>query len=170
MYKTGKIAFLATSLILVLTGCGDQKTPRDIELQRSREQINQRLAELQPLVGQFDGTLLDSKANQNRRFRLNVVLSGQPVTQTNAPDEITAPTLSASIWFYSLDPGSDVYVIYPFDQSDYDASTKALTFYSDNPKGSLQVTVLNNNQLNGAWSNNVQGMVGQFNVTRTSSP
>ena len=167
MINTFGHTHLFYALVLIygwaLIGCGDLKTPRELQTLRNREQINQRLAEIKPLVGDYEGTLLNARSALNEPFRMSIVIAGEPFGGGNIPDETTAPTLRASVTSYTNSLNSGTYIIVPFNRSDYDAKSKNLSFYSDEPQGSLLILV-EGKRLTGSWNVVSRGMIGNFDV------
>ena len=158
--------FILASMFILLSHCGDSRTPRDIEVTRKREQISQRLIEIEPLIGSYEGPFLDARTNRHSRLRLNIVQSGKQFNSDNVPDEIVAPTLSASALLYGVDSAENTYTTFSFTRSDYDAKTGALIFYSDDPAGSLFATTTEQDRLVGNWMVNTKGVLGSFDLVK----
>lgn len=165
---------LASSMSIALFGCGDLKATRDILQERNREQIAQRKSELQPLVGQYEGSLLDARSDRRTRFRLNIVMSGAPYEGAGIPEDTITPTVAASA-IYSMDKNGNNYVTVEFSNSDYNAKTGELNLFSDIKGSTLQMNVVNRmtkdmtesvETLTGTWFNNNRGTIGTFDVSR----
>jgi len=156
-----KILLLA--LFPSLFGCGDPKTPSDSEKLRKRDEINLLIRKLTPYVGEYEGTILDARTNMNERFKLNIVMSGNPFDGSNTPDEITAPSLAASALVFVSDSSS--YITVQFDRSDYDLNNAQINFYSSDPKGSLR-TSAKENRIQGLWENSTRGLIGTIDVAK----
>lgn len=166
--KLKYILLALTSMVFAFfwVSCGGEaKTSREVQKERTREQINQRFAEIEPLVGDYEGTLSDEKAKRDRRIRIHVNLVGEPYEGDNVPDETTAPTLSANVLYYSQEQNSDNYIVVSFTRSDYDSKTKRLFLSSENKENSITGN-FDEDELKGRWTNNTKGLIGTFRVRK----
>ena len=156
----------------ILTGCGDLKAARDILQQRNREQINQRISELKPLLGQYEGLMHDTRSDRQVKFKLNLVLSGTPYEGAGIPEDTITPTIAGSAYVYSLDSYSDTYILVPFTSSDFDSKTGRLSLFSEEKGSTIVIFAAPGaeiTQLSGYWTNNNRGHIGDFEIRKIDS-
>jgi hypothetical protein len=167
-YTQSRSLIAALCLIFpLLSSCGEETTPRDLNRIQNREDLNQRYKELQPLVGEYEGTLYEVDSDRTSPFRLVLSLSGVSYPQKDLPGETTAPSLAASAYYFTLDTLSSSYVTLPFNHSDFDPSTDYIQFFGENPKGSLSADISEDRTtLKGEWRNIARGLIGFFNVSK----
>ncbi|MCM2279870.1 MAG: hypothetical protein NDJ89_17485 [Oligoflexia bacterium] len=166
---SSRLAFLSVivlPLALALSACGDPKSPREILQTRNREQINQRLAELEPLTGEYEGKLREERSGMETPIRLNIVLSGEAYEGAGIPEETAMPALSASVTVYTLETRSERSTPIAFGRSDYDSVSGRLKFFRDRD-ASLRITVSpDRSTLWGRWDDAIRGRIGDFEVRK----
>ncbi len=162
-----------SGLILVtlvfLDSCGGSLTPRERQKIQNHEDINQRFDEIRGFTGEYEGLLESTESGRSEPFRINVVISGESYSGDGIPDETTAPTLSASLNYYTSEPIRGQYITISFNKSDFDSDTRRVKFFSGQPEGSLiGFFSKDGNTFIGEWSNTASGFMGKFKVIRTA--
>lgn len=157
------MALAVCGMALLGVGCGEDRIPRDVQRERAREQMSLRQAEIDPVMGEYEGTLHEARSDREAPFRINLIPAGESY-EAGVPDEIKAPTIAASVYYYAPDSVNSNHVDASFDGSDYDAKSGTLRLFMG--KTDTINSTIKSGKISGIWTNAARGVIGTFEAVR----
>lgn len=160
--------FIIVLVPLVLAGCEEQMSERDLKMQQQLNQNDIKRKELLQVAGIYNGAF-DAQTRDEQTIRLTMEVKDLPNPNDTSVDPVLYPTLVGHLRIIVGDEDAGEYYDCPIKKSEFVVSSKRLQLTVTNPQFNemnLGLSQIASSDLDGSWNAPTVGRSGSARLAK----